>query len=1235
MHVVRERYIRDDWTCRVSGCSQCEGKGGEWVSQFPALTREVDGTGQVWPWILVPDAGVIAEYTQLLTAYPTLFDNAVLPGSAIVHLQDIGYTRTLEEVRSLTSDTRRSVVVFPDHVVPDLAPSVLAGRGKKPHAGGKALASGLAAFYLAHLGPSFSNLRIIVLSNDDVGNDNDDNSDAQPGQEGGRAVEVLSTTAFLDRLRGEGEMDSAVVEKAALLNDSLVELMARRAAEAEASAAAGGGDAMFDRHVSEGVMDAGLKSGEYLQAKIQVSTRNRRAVFAVVQATGDKIFIPSLKAMNRSIVDDVVAVRILPQSAWEAPPNTLRSGRGAGSDPVVSSGSGDNAGGGGNDDSTVPTGTVVGIVNRKRNAPFIATLPELAPGSVVPGSVLAVPMDIRMPKVRITSSRLHSLFGQRLLISLDEWSISSAYPGGHVVRALGAVGDAGVEMEALLLANQIVVEPFSARALAELPDHTIGDDWEVPASELASRRDLRGSRRVASIDPPGSKDVDDALSLYTLPEGHPHAGCVEYGVHIADVTAFVAEGSVLDAEAKQRGSTVYLADRRFDMLPAVLSEDLCSLRGCVDRLAVSVLFVVDPADGFAVRDVWYGRTVIRSAYQLEYGQAQLLFDEGPGSPGLAGAKPLRGSSLAQLESLREDIGALVAFGRALKEKRRVRGALELHSDEISVSFDGKAKGSAEATGAVAGLEAKQQLEMMDIVAEFMIAANEAVAERIYRAFPESALLRRHPLPRNEAFEDLLRVAALRGYELDTSSNRALAASLSASMLGDSDTLHLLRQLATVAMSEAVYFSTGSVSEDAFYHYGLAAEYYTHYTSPIRRYADVLVHRQLLAAVGDGPPVSSSSSNRSVVLLADHLNDRTRACKTAQRDSVDLYRNLFFKLKGPVRGSGVVYSFFDNGFEVYIPEYGLRAPVYISVTDLMAQVHPGLTALGSPEELQIGFQDASMEVVVVPSGTSSSSSRARTPTLVVRLFDRVEVDISGSDAMARVGGISVVFVGASSSEQSSSSSSSEGGKDFRKLLRQEGRAEGGTKSSVVGSNMLGALGSGARRVSALVRARAECKVLTGGSDGRTSSSSWYLKFAREACAAGGGGACAAGGAGSEDGGEDGGAGGGDGGAGGAGDGADGRAGEGKGRVASPDRVVAHALGVLGRRSFGMTKGAGPSSGASGMGTGAGAGVSRGQSNSNSNSKNIKVGGQRNKGGKHGNSGKHGKNARMAKKNKKKR
>ena len=250
------------------------------------------------------------------------------------------------------------------------------------------------------------------------------------------------------------------------------------------------------------------------------------------------------------------------------------------------------------------------------------------------------PRSLAIPQVRIQTPQVSRLSGQRFVIRVDAWEPGSRYPQGHLVRVLGRIMDLKAEAEAVLVSNNIRWQPFCEAALRELPrvppeevaevDTGTGGpkgrivDW-APEAEVRRRRDLRGPEYlVCSIDPIGCTDVDDALHARALGPGQPDGAAFEVGVHIADVSHFVKPGSALDGEAASRCTSVYLSDRRLDMLPGVLSGNLCSLLSNVDRLAASVVWRLD-------RDlepvaVWFGRTIIRSRYKLHYQQAQDVLD---------------------------------------------------------------------------------------------------------------------------------------------------------------------------------------------------------------------------------------------------------------------------------------------------------------------------------------------------------------------------------------------------------------------------------------------------------------------------------------------------------------------------------------------------------------------------------------------------------------------------------
>jgi len=227
-----------------------------------------------------------------------------------------------------------------------------------------------------------------------------------------------------------------------------------------------------------------------------------------------------------------------------------------------------------------------------------------------------MPMDPKIPRIRIkTRIDQERLINKRLLVDIDTWNLDSMYPSGHYVKTIGDVGDLDTEINCLLIEHGIDLSPFSASALACLPHVSYDEPWIITDDEIHRRRDLRGSCRIFSVDPPGCQDIDDAMHTRVLDNGD-----IEVGVHIADVTHFIPQNSALDNEAVSRGTTFYLVDRRFDMLPSLLSSDLCSLHGKVDRLAVSVIWTLTP-DLENIKSTWYGRTVIHNVQAMTYEQA--------------------------------------------------------------------------------------------------------------------------------------------------------------------------------------------------------------------------------------------------------------------------------------------------------------------------------------------------------------------------------------------------------------------------------------------------------------------------------------------------------------------------------------------------------------------------------------------------------------------------------------
>eukprot|EP00536_Pseudo-nitzschia_multiseries_P002649 jgi/Psemu1/251888/estExt_Genewise1Plus.C_350138 len=603
-------------------------------------------------------------------------------------------------------------------------------------------------------------------------------------------------------------------------------------------------DTGIEEHWTEEQIHTGLRNKTLVKGRLTVTKENTKE--GVVLSSGgaggelSSLFINQARGyFNRAFHHDVVVVQILPKEEWTSPLGKRRLIHVQPDDNDDSTLSESNGGSSLDDSPPIPSGRVVAIANQSRRQ-FVATLVDIPMNDE--SACLVVPMDIRIPKIRIKTNGWRRFIGQRLWVQVDDWEVGSNYPSGRCVEILGPIADLETEITCLLKENQIYLEPFSAAAQACLPIE--GHDWKIPSHEISRRRDLRSTRRIFSVDPVGCQDIDDTFHVHLLPNGD-----VEVGVHIADVTHFLSHESPLDKEARKRATTFYLVDRRFDMLPSVLSSDLCSLHGDVDRLAVSTIWVMS-SDFKIVKDFWYGRTVIRNCQAMTYDQAHnILYDKSPDDltkpppPPLTAGYPVTRSNI---NALKKDLSILTNLSRKLrKDREEIGGAVDLSSgdqgNELKFTLDENHN--------PVQVTPKKQLEIHQTVAELMIMANTWVAKTIYEKFPTCALLRIHQNVDESRFEDLKDILNAGKISFDGSSNMRLADSLKkaeTSSKSNSAVNSLFQSLATRAMSEAQYVSTGQIGgEQGLSHYGLGLGKYTHFTSPIRRYADVVVHRQLL------------------------------------------------------------------------------------------------------------------------------------------------------------------------------------------------------------------------------------------------------------------------------------------------------------------------------------------------------------------------------------------------------
>lgn len=671
---------------------------------------------------------------------------------------------------------------------------------------------------------------------------------------------------------------------------------------------------IYPEYFSMSKMMTGIKAGTLHQGIFNVSTYNYLEGTVHVPSFDKSLIILGRENSNRAVSGDVVVVEVLPKDQWKSPSNKVVEEETVGKN--------DNADADENEGITTererkalqeevkrthgkssegrpqPTARVVGVIKRNWRQ-YVGhvdkeSVRSSAKQSRAQQTVFVIPMDKRIPKIRVRTRQAGELLGKRVLITIDSWDRESRYPVGHFVRSLGELESKGAETEALLLEFDVQYRPFPKTVLDCLPAE--GHDWRVPQNlddpGWQGRKDLR-DLIICSIDPVGCVDIDDALHARPLPNGN-----FEVGVHIADVSHFVKPNNAMDKEASIRGTTVYLVDKRIDMLPPLLGTDLCSLKPYVERYAFSVIWeITSNAD---IVNSHFTKSVIRSREAFSYEQAQLRIDD-----------------KSQQDDLTKGMRTLLMLSKKLKQKRMDAGALNLASPEVRVEAESE-------TSDPVDVKTKQMLDTNSLVEEFMLLANCSVAAKAYEVFPQTALLRRHAAPPKTNFEELANQLKIKkGMELRTESSKAVADSLDTCIDASEPYFNtMIRVLATRCMMSAEYFCAGTQSYPDFKHYGLASEIYTHFTSPIRRYADLEIHRQLAAAIEYETLDPSLHSKPKLEAVCKNINVRHRNAQLAGRASVDYYVGQ--ALKGRIlEEEGFVMKVFSNGFTVIVPRFGIE------------------------------------------------------------------------------------------------------------------------------------------------------------------------------------------------------------------------------------------------------------------------------------------------------------------------
>lgn len=538
------------------------------------------------------------------------------------------------------------------------------------------------------------------------------------------------------------------------------------------------------------------------------------------------------------------------------------------------------------------------------------------------------PFDHKLPRIFIPLRECPPGFLLRpkdfsnymFLAKIEEWTEDSKFAKGTLIQKLGEVGEIEAETSGILLENGIDTDNFDEDTLKDLPQES---NWSIPLDEVQARRDFR-NECVFTIDPSTARDLDDAVSCNELEDG-----LFEIGVHIADVTYFVKEDTALDSVASKRATSVYLVQNVVPMLPHTLCERLCSLNPGEDRLSFSVVWKVT-TEGDIV-DEWFGRSVISSCVKLSYEDAQVMI-ENPQKQWDTNDFPHISGKFTK-EDIVKRVIKLNTIAQQLREKRFKKGALRLDQVKLQFCLDRE-------SGMPSGFSIYEHRDSNRLIEEFMLLANMAVAHRIYKSFPDQALLRCHPPPERKLMNDVLTLCEGMGIKLDASTSGTLQASLAA--LVDSDDIYskarsqVLTSLCSKPMKCALYFSSGGINDSSdCHHYALNVPLYTHFTSPIRRYPDIIVHR-LLAASLDNTPATYTS--KLLKKLANHCNDKKYTAKRVNELSSELFLTAFIRQCGPMEEQAMVMSVMDHSFDVLVLRIGLVKRVYCDKLNLKSKCY---------------------------------------------------------------------------------------------------------------------------------------------------------------------------------------------------------------------------------------------------------------------------------------------------------